>query len=248
MKHEDLCGAFKGSFLIWFFICVVLPVQSSHSSLSSFLRGHAAGHPGTYWYTTGGSHPRNCRSCGMYAWFRPSIQSQLCVKHHVGAHVSFRFLKDRGSTKSTSKAQPVPLRFSWSTRTRPAPPPLYCQFPLQTKSSKASQHQRPPLSLPFPRSHTVIPLDFNFWSYLISSYQHVCVWHRNIALPCTKSIHTHEPCCCCPTPLFSPSRFWEQLQQLPRKPPLHQQPSRQSHLQVGRNARMGWLVQYLAVR
>lgn len=147
----------KVAFLIWFFSRVVLSAQSSHDSPPFLFRGHAAGHPGTYWYTAGSPRPRICRSRVTFARLRPFIQSRLCVKRHLGGHVSSRSLKDRGSTKSTSKAQPVPLRFCWSTRTRPAPPQSCCQFPLQTKFSRASRHRRRPLSLPFPRSHTVSP-------------------------------------------------------------------------------------------
>lgn len=166
------------------------------------------------------------------------------------SHVSFRVLKDRGSTRSISKAQLVPLRFSWSTRTHPVPPPLCCQFLLQTKSSKASQHQRPPLSLLFPRSTQLSIFSyFYFWTYQqLPSLVHITfVFDRkNIELPFTTwwmaASHSHDRgLSLCNSPFFS-FRFWEQLQQLLQNRPLLQQPSRQSHLQVGINRVMGWVL------
>lgn len=84
----------------------------------------------------------------------PPRPAALVCRVSQWALVSFRFPTDRGSTRSTWKARLVPLRFYWSTKTHPVPPRLCCQFLLQMKSSKASQHQhwRRPLSPLFPRS------------------------------------------------------------------------------------------------
>lgn len=181
IKHEDLCGAFKGTF--FFFNCVIclccVCTQRSHHSSSFFLRGHAAGNPGAHRNTARSSHTRICRLCEMYICLH--LATIVLLVSHWG-HVSFRFSMDRGSTRSISKARPVPLRSYWSTRTLPVPPPLCCQFLLLMRSCKASQHQQPrlPLSLPLPRS-TQLPLVSTFILALsvtavtFACSHHICV-------------------------------------------------------------------------
>lgn len=125
----------------------------------------------------------------------------VCHVSHWG-HVSFRLPMDRGSTRSTWKAQLVPLRFYWSTKTHPVPPLLCCQFLLQTKSSKASQRprRRLPLNPLFPRS-AILPFLFQNWLFLITTPP-----TNKYRIATVQSLHTVGSCYVTPFSTFQVSK------------------------------------------
>lgn len=249
VKHEDLCGAFKGRFLILFFICIVLPVQSPHYSPSFFLRGHTAGNPGTYWFTTRSSHTRICRSCVMYTWCRPFIQPRLCVMHHVGVMCPLE-------SERTEEVPDPSQKLNWSHWGPPGQQgPIQCLPRCVASSSSRRNPPKPPntsghpSAFCFPGPHSY-PFFHIFIFELVSSYLHLfisrlCLTENYWAA--IRQVHSHDRgLSLCNSPFFS-FRFWEQLQQLLQNRPLLQQPSRQSHLQVGINRVMGRVL-HMAVR
>lgn len=75
------------------------------------------------------------------------------IESHVARfRVSSRSSTDRGNTRSVSRAQLVPLRFYWSTKTRPVPPRWFYPSLLRMMSFRVSPHQRQHLPLSSPLS------------------------------------------------------------------------------------------------
>lgn len=158
VKHEDLCGAFKGNCLrhplfIDIFLFHIDHLQHSFHTLitclSFLLRWHTPSYPRSHRHTTRGPHTRICKLC---VWFVHSVRfiHPATVLSHVSDWLSFssRSSTDRENTRSVSRVHLVPSRFCWSTRTRPVPLLLFCLSLLQMMSFKASQHRYLPLSRP----------------------------------------------------------------------------------------------------
>lgn len=119
-----------------------------HNCPSFLPRGHTPSDPCTNWYTTRSPHSRICKSCDLH--FVYSFLPTADVPSVDSDYVLFRSSMDRGSTRSVSRVQQVPLRFYWSIRTHLVPLLLFCQSLLQMMSFRASLHQRQHLPLTFP--------------------------------------------------------------------------------------------------
>lgn len=144
VKHEDLCGAFKG---IYISCCLVLLTLKSwcvsKAPFFVFCRWHTLSYPCSNRNTARGARTRSCKfphlvSFGLAVlWFL--IWQLMCV-------CLCRRSTDKGNTRSASRALLVPSRFYWSTRTLPVPLLLFCPSRLQMTSFKGYQHL--PLSSP----------------------------------------------------------------------------------------------------
>lgn len=81
------------------------------------------------------------------------LSHPAAIESHVARfRVSSRSSTDRGNTRSVSRAQLVPLRFYWSTKTRPVPPRWFYPSLLRMMSFRVSPHQRQHLPLSSPLS------------------------------------------------------------------------------------------------
>lgn len=88
----------------------------------------------------------------MGSWFTFSGHPAAIESHVARFRVSSRSSTDRGNTRSVSRAQLVPLRFYWSTKTRPVPPRSFYPSLLRMMSFRVSPHQRQHLPLSSPLS------------------------------------------------------------------------------------------------
>lgn len=164
IKHEDLCGAFKGDSdaefsQTFFFSFCVLHIYSLKYSFH---------HSSPACPSSSGDTLLAIRApigtqlevpipeavsyvCGILPVF---IQMLLCLMSQTVDVFLSRSLTARGNTRFVSRVHLVPSRFCWSIRTRPVPLLLFCPSLLQMMSFKASQHQHLPLCRPLlsPRS------------------------------------------------------------------------------------------------
>lgn len=165
IKHEDLCGAFKGKYFRGSMVIDIFLWHSHWQSQTqfpslvtclSFLRWHTPCDPCSHWHTTRGPHTRSCKLCVWFVHFVGSLGPATALSHVSDWVYVFlsRSSTDRGNTRSVSRVHLDPLRFCLSIRTHPAPLPLFCPSLLQMTSFKASQRRHLPLIRPLlpPRS------------------------------------------------------------------------------------------------
>lgn len=153
IRHEDLCGAFKGNYFKCSIVVDVFLWRSHWQSHTPF--------PSLACPSSSGDTLLAIRAPIGTQLEVPIPESVSYVRHFlrslgpatVLSLVSdwvYVFLSrsstDRGNTRSVSRVHLVPSRFCWSIRTRPVPLLLFCPSLLQMTSFKTSQRQHLPLS------------------------------------------------------------------------------------------------------
>ena len=153
IKHDDLCGSFKGMFQNYLFsfsfLSHALTLITTHVSLC---RRHTSSDSCSHRHTTRGAHTRSCKY-GVLSVSCPLLLSRVTDPVSVS-----RSPMGRGNTRSVSRVHLVLSRFCWSIRTRPVPLLLFCPSLLQMTSFRTSQHLPPSRPLLPPRSTRMLPV------------------------------------------------------------------------------------------
>lgn len=179
IKHEDLCGAFKGNIVYTLGVFSVKINTHSFNLLSPACPSFA------------GETLLAIRApIGTQLEVPiPETVSHVCMLLHVPQVQLFvvwslvsdrlfvcvsRSSTDKENTRSVWRVHLVPSRCCWSIRTRPVPLPLFCPSLLQMTSFRTSQHRRLPPSCPVlpPRSTQISAFSmqsilFMYWTVLL---------------------------------------------------------------------------------
>lgn len=121
-------------------------------SLSGLHRGHTPSNPRSHRHAARGAGPRSRELDFVGSWFAFSIGRLPSSFILLVSRILSRSSTDRGNTRSVSRAQLAPLRFYWSTKTRPVPPLWFYPSLLRMTSFRVSPRQRQHLPLSSPLS------------------------------------------------------------------------------------------------